>query len=194
MKHLIRISVVCFIASLLFSSCSSNLSITKRHYNNGYYIEYCKGKQAAPAPKEEEKLSQTQTKEPVSTIKNQAIQNTIRRYPSQNPATQKNVSATSSNEKTQRKAISQQAVKQALKKESKVVEDQSSQIRYALSETKKIRQDQSERDGLSLFWIVILVLLILWALGFLSGSVGGLIHLLLVIALILLILWLLRIV
>jgi len=47
---------------------------------------------------------------------------------------------------------------------------------------------------LSLLWIIIIILLILWALGFISGNFGGLVHLLLVIALILLILWLLRII
>jgi hypothetical protein len=51
-------------------------------------------------------------------------------------------------------------------------------------------------EARSLFWIVILVLLILWALGIISGSfgLGILFNLLLLIALILLILWLLRIV
>lgn len=51
-------------------------------------------------------------------------------------------------------------------------------------------------DGLSLLWIVILVLLILWVFGLLGGGwgLGGLINVLLVIALILLILWLLRII
>ncbi len=47
--------------------------------------------------------------------------------------------------------------------------------------------------GLSLFWVVILVILILWLVGF-SAGVGDLINLLLVIALVLLILWLLGIV
>jgi hypothetical protein len=52
-----------------------------------------------------------------------------------------------------------------------------------------------DRDGLSLFWVVILVIIILWAIGFFAGwGTGGLINLLLVVALILLILWLLRII
>jgi hypothetical protein len=49
-------------------------------------------------------------------------------------------------------------------------------------------------SDLSLLWIVIIILLVLWALGLIAGNFGGLIHLLLVIALILLILWLLRII
>ena len=48
-------------------------------------------------------------------------------------------------------------------------------------------------DGLSLFWVVILIVLVLWALGLLAG-LGGLINILLVIALVLLILWLLEII
>jgi len=64
------------------------------------------------------------------------------------------------------------------------------------TKTKKAQSASSARSdgGLSLFWIVILVLLILWALGLLGGYTGGLIYLLLVIALILLILWLLRVI
>jgi hypothetical protein len=51
-------------------------------------------------------------------------------------------------------------------------------------------------EALSLFWIVILILLILWAVGVISGGwgLGGVIYILLIIALVLLILWLLRIV
>ncbi len=47
------------------------------------------------------------------------------------------------------------------------------------------------RDGSGLLWTIIIVILILWLLGFFVGNVGGLIHLLLVIALILIILSLL---
>ena len=51
-------------------------------------------------------------------------------------------------------------------------------------------------DGLSLFWLVILILLIIWAIGLASGGfgLGGLINLLLLVALVLLILWLLHVV
>jgi hypothetical protein len=49
-------------------------------------------------------------------------------------------------------------------------------------------------DGLSVLWVVVLVLLILWAVGLWGFNLGGLINILLVIALILLILWLLQVV
>jgi hypothetical protein len=54
----------------------------------------------------------------------------------------------------------------------------------------------SSGDALSLFWIVILILLVLWVAGLIGGGwgLGWVINVLLVIALVLLILWLLRIV
>jgi hypothetical protein len=71
---------------------------------------------------------------------------------------------------------------------------------YSLSDIKFKQQVNSSlfsspvTSDLSLLWIVIIILLVLWALGLIAGNFGGLIHLLLVIALILLILWLLRII
>lgn len=67
------------------------------------------------------------------------------------------------------------------------------------STVKKIKASSNaptSGDALSLLWIVIVVLLILWAIGLLAGGwgLGGLINLLLLIAVILLILWLLRII
>lgn len=57
----------------------------------------------------------------------------------------------------------------------------------------KMELTESNRDDRnnSLFWTVMIVILILWLLGLLSGSFGGLIHLLLVILLIVIILRLL---
>lgn len=55
---------------------------------------------------------------------------------------------------------------------------------------------RNSEDGLSLFGIIILILIILWLVAVLSGGwgLGGFINILLIIALILLILWLLRII
>lgn len=67
------------------------------------------------------------------------------------------------------------------------------------SRMKKLKSKANAPAGdeeLSLIWIVILVLLVLWALGLIGGGwgLGWVINVLLVIALVLLILWLLRIV
>jgi cytoskeletal protein RodZ len=63
-------------------------------------------------------------------------------------------------------------------------------------DNQKMKARASSGEALSLFWIVILILLLLWAIGVISGGwgLGGVIYILLIIALILLILWLLRIV
>ena len=65
-----------------------------------------------------------------------------------------------------------------------------------LAHTKKVVDETVAGDVLSLFWIVILILVITWLVALLTGGwgLGGFIYLLLVIALILLILWLLRII
>lgn len=49
-------------------------------------------------------------------------------------------------------------------------------------------------DALSILWVLVLVLLLLWAVGYWGFGLSGLLNILLVIALILLILWLLRII
>jgi len=67
-------------------------------------------------------------------------------------------------------------------------------LKSTFQDKKSKQTPHSDGEALSLLWIVIVVLLILWALGLIAGEFGGLIHLLLVIALILLILWLLRII
>jgi hypothetical protein len=191
MKRLITFIAICIIASILFASCRSNLLITKRRYNNGYYVTYNNGKKAVLTPKEEEKVVQTKTSKPSYYSQDKAEQNTMSGYSDQSLIADNNV-IVASNEKMQRNAISQQYTKQPLK--PKIKEDPAVQINRTLFKPKKMSSNSHEGDGLSLFWVVILVILILWAIGLLAGSIGGLINLLLVVALVLLILWLLRIV
>lgn len=193
MKKLITFSAICIVASILLSSCGLNMSITKRHYNNGYYVSYSDGKQAVFTPKEKE--GQSKTSEALNSVQDQAEQNTKSEYSEQSPTTDNTV-VVADNEKTQRKAISHQRTKEALKQITKTIKNPVAEIKHgSLLAMPKIITNAPEREGLSLFWIVILVVLILWALGFLAGGfgLGGLINLLLIVALILFILWLLRV-
>ncbi len=88
------------------------------------------------------------------------------------------------------------------KKESNFRKNKVTNADYSLSGLKFKKQLKSSlfplpnpvTSDLSMLWIVIIVLIVLWALGLIAGNFGGLIHLLLLIALILLILWLLRII
>jgi len=168
------------------------MSITKRHYNNGYYIAHTKGKQSVNTSKEEVVLAKT--KKSLYVIHNET--KTISGYSQGNIAADNNV-IVASNENRNKTEVHLKA-KQSLHQKTAIAVTPVMQVKSVLSDRKKVSADVSadERDGLSLFWIVILVILILWAVGFLAGGfgLGGFINLLLLVALILLILWLIRII
>src|SRR5690349_17873046 len=44
MKKLIQLSTLFLLAGFILSSCSSNLSITKRRYTKGYFVQHHSGK------------------------------------------------------------------------------------------------------------------------------------------------------
>jgi uncharacterized membrane protein len=190
MKKIFTLSAICIIGSILFSACKSNTSITKRHYRDGYYITHNKGKQAA-TNNEEEKNVRKNTKKQVYNPLPGVNQNQNPAYEVENKFAIINTNVVASKEKTKTKIISKQPVSY----KTKIIETLAAHISNK-SPLQKIAVADSDRDGLSLFWIIILIILILWAVGFLAGGfgLGGLIHLLLVIALVLLILWLLRII
>ena len=194
MKNLITFFAICLISSILFSSCKSNMSVTKRLYNDGYYISYNKGTQPVHSPKKEI-IIQAKTDIPEVSDQSNREQNTTDIYTEQQTITDNKVTATV-NKNTQTKEISQQSPKQVLKHNAKIFENPVAQIKQTLSRSKITSGTTAVNDDLSLLWVVILVLIILWALGLISGGfgLGGLINILLVIALILLILWLLRVV
>lgn len=184
MKNLIKLSAIFILFGILFSSCKYNRSMIKRHYNKGYYMAYSKNKSAIPGIKKEnkevvpEKIASTYSEQKVLE-KNNSIQD--------------NMVATT-NEKQENAVFSQKNNDKTLSKKVEI-KNVITQPKHLLLELKKSQSGSSD-GGLSLFWIIILVILILWALGFLAGGwgLGGLINILLIIALILLILWLLRIV
>lgn len=185
MKKLITLSLVCLLTSILFSSCSK-MTIAKRHYNNGYYVDLGNKKKKQSAEQtEENKVVQIKTTGSLYSIDDTTILNPVVSLAENNVA--------SSKKNAPREVILKQDIKQALMYKIKIIESSKSQLHYSRSKIKKLRSLSSENNGLSLFWIIILVLLILWVLG-LAGGLGGFINLLLLVALILLILWLLRVI
>ncbi len=187
-NKIIRFSIFCSIAGMLFTSCKSNMSVMKRHYNNGYYISHNKGKQTTIVSNDERKTAK------LSKINILQAEQALQKEETNNKTIAENSPLIVSNEKISYKTISKQHVKQLQAIQAKIVEKRAEQMKHIVFEIPKNNNALPQRDELSLFWIIILAILILCAIGVLGGGfgLGGLIYLLLVVALILLVLWLLR--
>lgn len=179
MKKLIVFGTMCIVACVLFSSCSSRLSIVKRHYNNGYYVERS-NKRDVPFVKQE-RVAKAKT--PFYAEQAPVVQNNkVNQIPVATNVT--------NNAGNTRNSFNQTSSPQKVNAPV-ITEIPAPQIISSVSAVNNVKDNEGR--GLSLFWIVILILVIIWAFG-LGFEAGWLINLLLVVALILLILWLLRIV
>jgi hypothetical protein len=193
MKKLIPFGTVCILACMALSSCNSSFEITKRRYNKGYYIDHSSKKEISFVTKE----------------KTTQVKNTTPSYPLQSLTGQKSMVSTtipmSAKANTVITKIEKQGNKTVIATNTRQIMNnlptttETSSVQTVSSTLNSITDDgdnHSRGDGLSLFWLIILIILIVWAIGLLAGGfgLGGLINILLVIALILLILWLFRIV
>lgn len=184
MKKFTLISLAVLCGGLFFNSCSSNLTIVKRHYKPGYYVSTGK--------------NHTQPAQPVLAAEK----------PEAPPAIQPDSVKGSSIQSSADVAVNPVRVTpvKALHKTMPRLEKGKTPLLPSLqrandfktSHKKAVTFKKSERtatnsEGLSLFWIVILLVILLWVLGY-AGGLGSLINLLLLVALILLILWLLRVI
>ncbi|MGZ3864900.1 MAG: hypothetical protein ACXVNR_00240 [Bacteroidia bacterium] len=188
MKKIISFFVLCLMLSVVFTACKSNIFI-KRHYNDGYYI-----------------AKADRTRNPGV---NSSASDQVRKANRSAYAARQRSAHADHTELVQAEAKPNTAVASS---KSDVIKPASSKKTgiaplnkmkaYALkmpelkNPAKKKPAVDDGRDGLSLFWIVILAILILWAIAFIAGGfgLGDIIHVILVIALVLLILWLLRII
>lgn len=182
---------------MILPSCG--VTLVKRQHRGGYYVSTNPRHQVG----KEEAVTKTYENESVASVKPEVVEAeelavvetpaTINEQPNapdvpavhkQNETTPAKLDETSS--KHQKFSLSSITEKVPMMKK----------MNSALKKVKVNSPAPRSDDGLSLIWIVILVLLILWAFGLLGGGwgLGGLINVLLVIALILLILWLLRII
>ncbi len=196
MKKLIIYSAACLIAAILFSSCSSYVTITKRHYNSGYYLDYSTNKQLTSVSKE--KAVQPRITSPMYSVQSTS-ENIVRVSGSSQTQKIANTSNPVVGERKENKTIVHGNNKTLVQKSSpEIIGIPVEQMKQTPSVISNVTDDDhpNRRDVLSFFWIVILIVLILWLVGILTGSfgIGGFVNLLLVIAVILLILWLLRII
>ncbi|MGZ3900577.1 MAG: hypothetical protein ACXVNM_12265 [Bacteroidia bacterium] len=188
MKNLLKFMLLVVSVSVLFTSCKT-ASLTKRHYNKGYYVSHSgkKGKTTVHTTEDKQAITKVESVTPKTT----AIPIAMDDKPlmaSNNPG--------------------EKSTPERVSKENKKVENK---LRYAGTDntisvkemvknpfklTKIVAAKDSDNDALSLLWILIVVLLIVYIAGLLLDDfgLGGLIHILGVIVLVLLILWLLRII
>lgn len=184
MKKIKLLSLAVFCGGLFFTSCSSNLTIVKRHYKPGYYVSTGKTRAQTAQP---ENLAARQEAPPA--VSPDSVTGSSMQSSAEITANPVRVSPVKGLHKTV----------PHLKKSSSAPKLHTLQPAHNLkafhkkAAFKKTERTASDSEGLSLLWIVILLVLILWALGY-AGGVGSLINLLLLVALILLILWLLRVI
>ncbi len=204
MKNKFKIVVIGLITAIILPACNSSLTITKRRASKGYYVDYSRVKQnskakdyVAEASVEKSIHLKTKSVEQVHVTTNPKSKH-IQNFEHKQLITSTNESIEKpivSKVKTEGKSnLHNLTVPNSEKKDQNKIMKLSQN--KSISKIKAKMSPQPVEGALSLIWIVILVLLILWALGLLAGGwgLGGLINILLVIALILLILWLLRII
>jgi hypothetical protein len=192
MKKLITLSIL-FVLTSIFVSCKSS-SVMKRRYNKGYYVHHAA---RHSEPKAIETAANTKTplvKAPVVTeqVKAATVTKPIVQ-PSANLTAEANKSAntkTVAKENTSKTGLTKNSVKVI-----PTAFSQKRQLQLLKELVVKAKSGDPADDALSLLWILILVLLILYLLGFAFNDygVGSAIHILAVVIVVLLILWLLRI-
>jgi ABC-type multidrug transport system fused ATPase/permease subunit len=204
MKNKFKIVVIGLIAAIILPSCNSSLTITKRRASKGYYIDYSKIKRSSKAgdfeieakagQEKPLKLNPKKAEPMIIALDSKKIENFPRKS-SQTTTADLNSKTSESTTKLNQKTSSNKTLVPFSKQNNERLAKNLKNNTIA-SKIKSKMSPQPVEGALSLIWIVILVLLILWALGLLAGGwgLGGLINILLVIALILLILWLLRII
>lgn len=192
MKNIITLNVLCLFFTILISACgTTNGSVTKRHYTKGYYVAHNMTKHKISSENKEKKIVHQNSEESTIVIPSKKIAKGG--YVTNSNATNSAIDKTTLVANSSKKPIvfnTHIVSKHPLKSAPTF----SKNNKHSINSKSSAASD--EDDGLSLLWIVILVLLILWALGLISGGfgLGGFINILLVIALILLILWLLKII
>ncbi len=195
MKNLIKLSTLFIATSMLFASCESNLSLTKRHYTSGYYIDYTKN--TSITPKSTDKVAQTPATNVTIVANSPAKQNTE----SKNAVSiikPKIASVTTTAKSLLPKINLQPVIKPNAINGFITINSQPREANPILAESPTTTDRVMDRGdrALSLIWLVIVIILIIWLIGLIAGGfgLGGFINLLLLIALILLILWLLRVI
>ncbi len=192
MKKFLKACLVVLFVNVFFSSCNSKLSVIKRHYKSGYYVKHTSNRSS-------ERTSTLNSKVSNKKVGKSEYVETIAVLPSKQNTFALPMEASVKKEPVANKFKIKPLTKIAENSKFSLLRKNGQSpvktIKQKLAKNKLFKSKSSDKeDGLSFFGFVILVILILWLLGFLAGDFGGIIHILLVVALVLLILWLLRII
>lgn len=187
MKNLLKITLLFLAASIMFVSCKT-MSVTKRHYNKGYYVSH--------SAKKNKVESNGKAKDAVVNATEQLAPKTIDGIKDQPSNPELLATNVTNNNASTAEAKKRQTI------ENKIKYASTSDIKFKdvyknpFKVTKMVAAKDSGDDALSLIWILILVILLIYLLSFLFDGfgLGGLVHILAVIALVLLILWLLKVI
>ncbi|HEY1040302.1 MAG TPA: hypothetical protein VGF30_12890 [Bacteroidia bacterium] len=201
MKKLVHIVIITIIVSFLFPSCARKMSIAKRKYTKGYYIARTGKKSDVKTKDLVINTKETDQKDIASASKAEITQ----------PRNQNELIAESAAE--QAASMSQEQTnrsKQSVDRKERFVYNTFAQSLEKLQKLERItgnkklsskiqtkmKSNDAVGDVLSLFWVVILILLLLYLIGLLFDGfgLGWAIHILALIVLIFLVLWLLRVV
>lgn len=192
MKNLFKIIILAILTSIVISSCKQ-VSVIKRKYNKGYYVSHS---HKHPEVKSESSTTSSVLKKP-EYLKPIAI--TSLRLPNSTTPVKEYVPTASvvTPLKTVGTYHPANEMKNLMSSRNSFKEVSLMPVKLFSNGTiKNLTASHEGHDALSLLWIIIVIILIVWLLGFLFDGfgIGWGIHLLAVIALILLILWLLRII
>ncbi|MGP8214745.1 MAG: hypothetical protein ACLQQ4_04200 [Bacteroidia bacterium] len=196
MKKLITFSTLCLIASIIFSSCGTNFSITRRHYNPGYYIDYTKSSPSVASSKVAAKPVQSAVNKQLNTEQPKGTQTT--KVADVNPVNRPIANSPSGIiKKIKHKAILSFTAKQGLKNTISSSEEPQIQAKSYVPDAITMTDNATERGGgrslLLLLLIILVIILLIGILLNLGAFIDLLFDILIVILLILLILWLLKV-
>jgi hemin uptake protein HemP len=186
-----------------FSSCNqpTGVSLTKRHYMNGYNLEIS-SKQAKPSKPTRFITSNILTPEidRAEQTASSSLGTSGENYIKQDQLSFLNNESGSSQNSTSRKGeiyVKHNGAVSKIVSSIKMVAKKPFAFKQVFPENKiSVRHDGDVRGGGGLIWTIIVVLLVLWLLSLLTGGwgLGGLLYIFLVVALILILLRLLRII
>src|SRR5579863_1220398 len=160
MKKLLANLTNCIIVCLLLSSCSSNISIAKRHYRGGYYVEHA-AKTTKPVASEVAKTNPVK-RVSVTSISSQQTVHTITEIPTETNVLPSNTIIAIPENVQQKKStyVTENLVKLPAVTETPVLQKETTTSQGIAG------GDRGERRAaLSLLWIIIIIILILWLIG-----------------------------